>query len=76
VLGAVFTGGAELMDDRLYSEKDLKELINADVISEIPNIITADEDKSRRRILHVEVASAVLVFALIAAGYAFTYFRG
>jgi len=76
VLGAVFTGGAELMDDRLYSEKDLKELINADVISEIPNIITADEDKSRRRILHVEVASAVLVFALIAAGYAFSYFRG
>jgi succinoglycan biosynthesis transport protein ExoP len=76
VLGAVFTAGAELMDDRLYSEKDLKELIDADVISEIPNIITADEEKKRRKVVQIEWASAVLVFGLIAAGSAFSYFRG
>jgi succinoglycan biosynthesis transport protein ExoP len=76
VLGAVFTAGAELIDDRLYSEKDLKELIDADVISEIPNIITADEEKQRRKVVQIEWASAALVFGLIAAGSAFSYFRG
>ena len=76
VLGAMFTAGAELMDDRLYSEKDLKELIHADVISEIPNIITADEEKKRKRVAHLQWASTAAVFAVIAAGCAFSYFRG
>lgn len=76
VLGAMFTAGAEMMDDRLYSEKDLKELIHADVISEIPNIITMDEEKRRKRIAHLQWASTAAVFAVIAAGCAFSYFRG
>ncbi|MGH9528919.1 MAG: XrtA system polysaccharide chain length determinant [Terriglobales bacterium] len=76
VLGGVFTAGAELMDDRLYTEKDLKELIHADVISEIPNIITADEEKKRKRVVHLQWVSTAAVFAVIAAGCAFSYFRG
>lgn len=76
VLGAMFTAGAEMMDDRLYSEKDLKELIHADVISEIPNIITTDEEKRRKRVARLQWASTAVVFAVIAAGCAFSYFRG
>ncbi len=76
VLGAVSTAGAELMDDRLYTEKDLKLLISADVISEIPNIVTEDEQSKRRRILRLQWVSTALVFAIIAAGCAFSYLRG
>lgn len=76
VVGGIFTAGAELMDDRLYTEKELKELIHADIISEIPNIVTADEEKQRRKMLRIEWASLVMVFAVIAAGCAFSYFRG
>jgi uncharacterized protein involved in exopolysaccharide biosynthesis len=76
VLGAMFTAGAEMMDDRLYSEKDLKELIHADVISEIPNIITSDEEKRRKRIAHLQWVTTAAVFVVIAAGCAFSYFRG
>jgi succinoglycan biosynthesis transport protein ExoP len=76
ILGAVFTAGAEMLDDRLYSEKDLKKFIQADVISEIPNIITPDEEKKRRKRLQLQWASTALVVAVIAAGCALTYFRG
>ncbi len=76
VFGAVFTAGAEMMDDRLYSEKDLKKLIQAEVISEIPNIITVDEEKKRRKVSRLQWASTALVFAAIAAGCAFSFLRG
>jgi succinoglycan biosynthesis transport protein ExoP len=76
VLGAVFTAGAEMLDDRLYSEKDLKELIHADVISEIPTVITVDEEKKRKKVARLRWASTALVFAVIAAGCAISYFRG
>lgn len=75
VLGGAFTAGAEYMDDHLYSEDELKDLVHADIISEIPPIITAEEQKTRGRVLRLEWAGAALVFALIAAGFVFSYFR-
>ncbi len=73
VLAGIFTAGAEMMDDRLYSEKELKELVNADVISEIPNIITAADHHRHRRVLWLQWASAVVVLAIIAAGSAISF---
>jgi polysaccharide chain length determinant protein (PEP-CTERM system associated) len=72
-LGAVFTVGAEMVDDRLYSEKDLKQLVNADIISEIPNIITVDDEKKLRRVNQLQWMSAAVVLAIIAAGSAFSF---
>ena len=73
ILGAVFTAGAEMMDDRLYTEKDLKELVHADIISEIPNIITAEDEKRRQRALRLQYASTAVVLAVIVAGSAISF---
>ncbi len=76
VLGGICTLGAEVLDDRVYTEKQLKDLINTDVISEIPNIITVDEEHKQKRMLTIEYVSAAVVLFLIMAGSAISYFRG
>ena len=49
VLGGVLAGGAEFMDDRLYNEKELKELLPVTVISEIPTIISQEEERRQEK---------------------------
>ena len=69
--------GAEMIDDRLYSEKELKKLLPVDVISEIPGIITtAGEEKKQRKFAILGWAATGLEFVLILAGFAISYFRG
>jgi len=75
-LGAAFTAGAEFLDDRLYSEKELKELVQINVLAEIPSVITSNEEATNRRKLWIEWASAGVVVALILAGSAVSYLRG
>ena len=65
-----------MIDDRLYSEKDLKKLLPVDVISEIPEITTAREEKKQRRLAVLGWAATGLEFALILAGFAISYLRG
>ena len=65
-----------MIDDRLYSEKELKELLPVDVISEIPNITTAGEEKKQRRFAVLGWAATGLEFVLILAGFAISYLRG
>ena len=76
MLGAVVAGGAEFLDDRLYNEKELKELLPVTVISEIPTITSPEEERSKKRKLWISWAMTGLVFATILAGSAISYFRG
>jgi polysaccharide chain length determinant protein (PEP-CTERM system associated) len=74
-LGFLVAGGFEFMDDRLYSEKEIKALLPIAVISEIPKIVSpADDEKTKRR-LALGWTMTALVVALIAAGSAFSYFH-
>jgi polysaccharide chain length determinant protein (PEP-CTERM system associated) len=75
-LGGVVAGGTEFLDDRLYNEKELKELLPVTVISEIPAITSPEEERKQERKLWVGWAAAGLVFATILAGSAISYFRG
>ena len=75
-LGVVVAGAFEMMDDRLYSEKEIKKLLPADIIAEIPAIVTAADFEDDRRKLWLGWASAAVVFAVILAGSAFSYLRG
>jgi polysaccharide chain length determinant protein (PEP-CTERM system associated) len=75
-LGIVLAGGTEYLDDRLYSEKALKDLLPVNVISEIPAITGPDEARKQERKLWVGWAAAGLVFATILAGSAISYLRG
>jgi uncharacterized protein involved in exopolysaccharide biosynthesis len=73
MLGALVAGGAEFMDDRLHSEKEIKNLLPADVISEIPEIVTpADQLRSRKRIV-LGWGMAALVLLTILMGSTFNY---
>ena len=75
-LGGALAGGTEFLDDRLYSEKALKELLPVSVISEIPAITSPEEESKQRQKLWVSWVAAGLVFATILVGSAISYFRG
>jgi succinoglycan biosynthesis transport protein ExoP len=76
VLGAVVSVGAETIDDRLYSEEELKKLMPTDVIAEIPGIITVREEKRQVTMARLEWVATGLAFALILAGFTLSYIRG
>jgi polysaccharide chain length determinant protein (PEP-CTERM system associated) len=72
-LGFAVVGGFEFLDDRLYSEKEIKDLLSTGVISEIPEVCSVlDVQMSRRRVAW-HWAMAALVVATIVAGSAFSY---
>jgi len=75
-LGVVVAGLFEMMDDRLHDEKELKKLLPANVIAEIPAILNlADEQRANRKLWFGWVTAA-LVLASILAGSAFSYLHG
>jgi hypothetical protein len=75
-LGFVVAGGVEMMDDRLYSEKEIKDLLPIAVISEIPEILNPSDERSSKKRMWLGWAMAALVFATILAGSAFSYWHG
>src|SRR5215467_1053376 len=75
-LGLVVAGAFEMLDDRLHSSKEIKKLLPADVIGEIPVIIDVADANHAKRKLWLGWATAVLVFVTILAGSAFSYLRG
>jgi polysaccharide biosynthesis transport protein len=75
-LGGALAGGTEYLDDRLYNEKALKEILSMSVISEIPAITSPDEERKREKKLWVSWVAAGLVFATVLAGSAISFFRG
>jgi uncharacterized protein involved in exopolysaccharide biosynthesis len=75
-LGGALAGGTEFLDDRLYSEKALKELLPVTVISEIPTITTPEEDRKQEKKIWISWAATGLVVATILVGSAISYFRG
>jgi succinoglycan biosynthesis transport protein ExoP len=75
-LGGALAGGTEFLDDRLYNEKELKQLLPVTVISEIPAITNPDDERRQARKLWVSWATVGVVFATMLAGSAISYFRG
>ena len=60
----------------IYDEKELQTLLPVAVISEIPAIAAAADERSERRRLWLGWATAVFVLVTILLGSAFSYFRG
>ncbi len=75
-LGTVVAGAFEMMDDRIYDEKELQKLLPVPVISEIPALVAAADEQNERRRLWMGWATAVFVSATILLGSALSYFRG
>ena len=75
-LGVVVAGAFEMMDDRIYDEKDLQKLLPIAVISEIPTVVAAADQQRERRRLWIGWATAVFVSVTILVGSAVSYLRG
>jgi uncharacterized protein involved in exopolysaccharide biosynthesis len=76
VLGAVVTGAAEVLDDRVYSEKELKKLVPVNVIVEIPNLPTVGDKALPSESGWLIWGASALMIAIILAGTAFSFLRG
>jgi|HubBroStandDraft_6_1064221.scaffolds.fasta_scaffold00055_16 succinoglycan biosynthesis transport protein ExoP len=75
-LGAMVAGAFEMMDDRIYDEKELQKLLPVAVISEIPALAAVADEQKERRQLWMGWAAAVLVSVTILLGSALSYLRG
>jgi polysaccharide chain length determinant protein (PEP-CTERM system associated) len=75
-LGAVVVGAFEVMDDRIYDEKELQELLPVAVISEIPALAASSDEQRERRRLWIGWATAAFVSGTILVGSAISYLRG
>jgi succinoglycan biosynthesis transport protein ExoP len=75
-LGVVVAGAFEMMDDRIYDEKELQELLPVAVISEIPTITAASDERRERRRMWIGWATAAFVSGTILVGSAISYLRG
>ncbi len=75
-LGAAVAGAFEVLDDRIFDEKEFEKLLPFAVIAEIPPIlVAADEERNRRR-LWLGWVTAGVVSATILLGSAVSFFRG
>jgi polysaccharide biosynthesis transport protein len=75
-LGAGVVAGFEVIDDRVYNEKELKDLLPVTVISEIPVIENPFDEQRNKRRIWLGWAAAALVFASILVGSALSYLHG
>src|SRR5262249_4263702 len=76
LLGGGIAAGTEFLDDRIYSEEVLTKLVPVKIMSEIPTIMTTEEDRQRKRSVGALWVTAALIFVSIAAGSAFTLLHG
>jgi polysaccharide biosynthesis transport protein len=75
-LGAAVAGGFEVLDRRLYSEKEIKALLPVAIISEVPEVLLPSDERRSRRAMALGWSMAALVVAVILAGSAFSFLRG
>ncbi len=75
-LGAVVAGVFEMLDDSIYSEEDLKNMLPVAVLVEIPSVTNAVDQKTARRKNLLGWATAAVVLMTILAGSAISYLRG
>ncbi len=76
MLGAFVVAAAEAMDDRVYDEKELRKLLPSSVLSELPVIHDADDDRRANRASRLAWATTAFVAVAIMAGSAISYLKG
>jgi polysaccharide chain length determinant protein (PEP-CTERM system associated) len=76
VLGVMVAGAFEMMDDRVYDEKELQKLLPVSVISEIPTIPAAADELRERWRMRMGWATAAIVSVTILLGSAISYLHG
>jgi polysaccharide chain length determinant protein (PEP-CTERM system associated) len=73
VFGVLVAGGFEFLDHRMYSEKEIKTLLQIPVIAEIPELLQASDERQIKTKRLLGWSMAAIVAAVILAGSAFNY---
>ncbi|HXY51040.1 MAG TPA: XrtA system polysaccharide chain length determinant [Terriglobales bacterium] len=76
LLGFGFAGGAEFLDGRVYSERELRKLVSAEILADIPPLTLPEEEKRQRYEDWITIGAACLALCCVFAGFAITYYRG
>ena len=76
VLGCAGVAGAEFTDDRIYSEKELKKLVPAEILTQVPPLPTPEEEKQQQRKAMRDLVGVSGITLCILAGVAISYLRG
>jgi polysaccharide biosynthesis transport protein len=74
-LGSLFVSIAEKMDDRVYSEAELRKLLPGSVLSELPVIYDPADEQLQHRRVWIGWATTAAVLVVILAGSALSYFK-
>ena len=75
-LGAGMVWAVEVMDDRVYSELEIRKLLPVSVLSELPVIGDTMNDRDVKRKQWIGWVTAAFVVATILAGSAVSYWKG
>jgi polysaccharide biosynthesis transport protein len=75
-LGCLFVFILEFLDDRMHGEKEIKALISAPFLADIPQIQSVHDVQREKRQVAFGWALAVVVGVVIAIGSAISYLRG
>jgi succinoglycan biosynthesis transport protein ExoP len=75
-LGGLSVAVFEMLDKRIHEESKLKALLAVPIISEIPAIVGPFERSSMLRRQWLGWATAAMVFGMVLAGSAFSYWHG
>jgi succinoglycan biosynthesis transport protein ExoP len=76
MLGLAGVAAAEMMDDRVYDEKELRKLLPASVLSELPVVQDANDERQASRASRLSWAATAVVALAIVAGSAVSYLKG
>lgn len=71
--GTLVAGGLEFLDDRIYSEQEIKRLVPVAILSEIPEIRLASDVKGSMRRAALGWSVAILVVTTVVAGSVISY---
>jgi len=76
VLGVLVAGAFEILDDRMHTPQEIRALLPADIITEIPAMVNDFDAQTAKRKVWLGWAAAAVTAATILAGSAVSYLRG
>jgi hypothetical protein len=74
--GLVLVGGMEVVDDRMYQEKEIETLLPVTVLAEIPEVVIPADLRKRRKSAMFGWTAATLAIVVVAAAFAVSILHG
>jgi polysaccharide biosynthesis transport protein len=75
-LGGALAMGLELLNPRVNSREELRLIVTAPILADIPRLQTAEEERAGRRRLVLELTGAAILLASVPAVTLFTFLKG